>query len=203
MPGNHRKAAEKSAPANPCSRNGEKPIVDSETREKTCATFGPDVLWLIWFALGTCISYRHLGWLRTNLMSDVCASIVVVEIKMCSGLFSHPSLRVCRVPGPRKLLQSVSVHETGGPARSIDLEFFDQARCWKIRPRLRELFLLTSLSIKLRLFQLNDEALPRPTPLHHTPTPELWRKPPVRGDTPPRYDPGTGRDHSRNTPLEE
>jgi len=28
----------------------------------------------------------------------------------------------------------------------------------------------------------------------------LWGKPPVRGDTTPRHEPGTGRDQSRNTP---
>jgi len=30
---------------------------------------------------------------------------------------------------------------------------------------------------------------------------ELWGKRPVRGDTPPRHEPGTGRDQSRNTSL--
>ena len=30
---------------------------------------------------------------------------------------------------------------------------------------------------------------------------EVWGKAPVRGDTAPRHEPGTGRDHSRNTPL--
>jgi len=29
----------------------------------------------------------------------------------------------------------------------------------------------------------------------------LWGKPPVRGDTTPRHEPGTGREQSRNTPL--
>ena len=29
----------------------------------------------------------------------------------------------------------------------------------------------------------------------------VWGKPPVRGDTTPRHEPGTGRDQSRNTPL--
>jgi len=29
----------------------------------------------------------------------------------------------------------------------------------------------------------------------------LWGKPPVRGDTTPRHEPGTGRDQSRNTPV--
>ena len=28
----------------------------------------------------------------------------------------------------------------------------------------------------------------------------MWGKPPLSGDTAPRYEPGTGRDHSRNTP---
>jgi len=30
---------------------------------------------------------------------------------------------------------------------------------------------------------------------------DMWGKPPVRGDTTPRNEPGTGRDQSRNTPL--
>ena len=30
---------------------------------------------------------------------------------------------------------------------------------------------------------------------------ELWGKPPDRGDTTPRHEPGTGREQSRNTPL--
>ena len=29
----------------------------------------------------------------------------------------------------------------------------------------------------------------------------LWGKPPDRGDTTPRHEPGTGREQSRNTPL--
>jgi len=29
----------------------------------------------------------------------------------------------------------------------------------------------------------------------------VWGKLPVRGDTAPRHEPGTGRDQSRNTPL--
>jgi len=31
--------------------------------------------------------------------------------------------------------------------------------------------------------------------------PGLWGKPPDRGDTTPRHEPGTGREQSRNTPL--
>jgi len=30
---------------------------------------------------------------------------------------------------------------------------------------------------------------------------QLWGKPPVRGDTTPRHEPGMGREQSRNTPL--
>ena len=30
---------------------------------------------------------------------------------------------------------------------------------------------------------------------------DLWGKPPDRGDTTPRHEPGTGREQSRNTPL--
>jgi len=30
---------------------------------------------------------------------------------------------------------------------------------------------------------------------------EVWGKPPDRGDTTPRHEPGTGREQSRNTPL--
>jgi len=77
---NHRKDEEKSAPAIPCSRQGGQPDVDSEIFEKICATIGPDVLWLTWFARGTCISYRYLGWLKSNLRSDVSVSLLIAEL---------------------------------------------------------------------------------------------------------------------------
>jgi len=38
---------------------------------------------------------------------------------------------------------------------------------------------------------------PRDCPL----TVNVWGKPPDRGDTTPRHEPGTGREQSRNTPL--
>jgi len=44
-----------------------------------------------------------------------------------------------------------------------------------------------------RRLQLPPPQTPPPTP--------LWGKPPDRGDTTPRHEPGTGREQSRNTPL--
>jgi len=74
-----------------------------------CATFGPDAVWLISFARGTCVSYRYLGWLRSNLRSDVSVLllILIAEITIGSGSPSHPSIRVYMVPGPMALPQKM------------------------------------------------------------------------------------------------
>jgi len=40
-----------------------------------------------------------------------------------------------------------------------------------------------------------------PVEMQAVPDALVWGKPPDRGDTTPRHEPGTGREQSRNTPL--